>query len=128
MTTRCSRGNANPNIMNTSLRCLAFVLGTSLCVLTHAGTIAQGSWTPLSCGEKPLAPSLNLSDIDAYNKSVAAVNAYRQALRVYIDCLTNEANADIKAITRSAAATQQEAVAANAKILADVKAADEKFK
>lgn len=118
--------------MNTSpsITC-AITLSTLLCLTSigaQAGTIAAGVWSPSACGPKPTPPVLDLSSADAYNKSVDGVNAYRQAIRPYIDCLVKEANADIQAVTKSATAEQQAAKAANDKIQADVKAAEEKFK
>ena len=77
---------------------------------------------------RPTAPTRDLKDTDAYNRSVEGVNAYRQAIRGYIDCLVKEANADIASVTRSANAARQAAVDANEKIASDVKAANEKFK
>lgn len=93
----------------------------------QAGTVASGSWSPAGCGAKPEAPSLDLRNPDAYNKSVEGVNAYRKDIRTYLNCLTQEANADIQAVTRAANAAQQAAREADDKILADVKAADAKF-
>lgn len=93
----------------------------------HAGTVADGTWKSALCGTKPPAAALDLSDPDAYNASVAAVDTYRQAIRGYIDCLVKEGNADIQAIAGTIKAEQQAATAADDKILADVKAADAKF-
>lgn len=94
----------------------------------QAGVIVSGVWSPTTCGPKPEAPQLNLSNADAYNASVVQVNTYRQGIRPYVDCVVKEANADIQAITQSASSTQQGAKTANDKIQADVKAAEEKFK
>jgi hypothetical protein len=73
----------------------------------HAGNITSGAWTPSGCGTRPEAPALNLKNADAYNASVDQVNAYLKSSRAYIDCLTQEANADIQAVTRSANAAPQ---------------------
>ncbi|MGH6648504.1 hypothetical protein [Aquabacterium sp.] len=94
----------------------------------EAGTLYGGTWVPTGCGAKPAAPQLDLKDPDAFNRSVSGVNTYRQAIRTYLDCLVQEANADIQTVTKSASAAQQAAKDANDKIQADVKAADEKFK
>lgn len=107
------------------------MLATALAVLatsSHAGTVANGQWTPSTCGARPEAPKLDLSTADTYNRSVEPVNAYRQAIRPYIDCVVKEANTDIQVIGQSATATQQAAKDANDKITADVKTAQEKFK
>lgn len=100
----------------------------SISATAQAGVIVSGTWSPAGCGPKPEAPQLNLRNADAYNASVVNVNTYRQAIRPYVDCVVKEANADIQAITQAATATQQGAKAANDKIQADVKAAEEKFK
>jgi hypothetical protein len=94
----------------------------------HAGAVTNGTWAPSGCGPKPVTPQLDLKDPDAFNRSVAGVNTYRQAITPYLNCLVQEGNADIQTITKSAAAAQQAAKEANDKIQADVKAADEKFK
>ena len=94
----------------------------------HAGSVNNGSWSPSGCGTKPEAPALNLKDVDAYNKSIDGVTAYRKAIQVYLNCQTQEANADIQAITKSANAVQLAAKEANDKIVADVKVAEDKFK
>lgn len=110
-------------------RRVTITLTTSLLTsLAQAGSIEQGVWTPTHCGEKPAFPGLDLSSVDAYNQSVTQVNAYRKSIRVYLDCLTKEANADIQLITNAAAAQQHEGLNADAKILADVKAAEVKFR
>lgn len=103
-----------------------FSLATAMSA--QAGTLANGTWSPSGCGAKPVAPPLDLKDPDAFNRSVASVNTYRQAITPYLNCLLQEGNADIQTITKSAAAAQQAAKDANEKIQADVKAADEKFK
>lgn len=98
------------------------------CASAQAGTVSAGQWAPTGCGAKPVAPTLDLSSADAYNKSVDGVNAYRQAIRPYLDCLVKEANADIGIISKSATVAQVSAKEANDKIQADVKAAEEKLK
>jgi hypothetical protein len=107
---------------------LAALTTLSISATAQAGVIVSGAWAPAGCGPKPEPPQLKLSTADAYNASVATVNSYRQSIRPYVDCVVKEANADIQAITQAATATQQGAKAANDKIQADVKAAEEKFK
>jgi hypothetical protein len=109
----------------------ALLLSTlSLAAFTaaQAGALANGAWAPANCGTKPVAPQLDLKNPDAFNRSVVSVNAYRQSIRPYLDCLVQEGNADIQAISKSVTAAQQAAKETNDKIQADVKAADEKFK
>lgn len=110
---------------------LTLIIGIPLAATvcpTLAGTITNGQWVASGCGSKPEVPTLNLTSADEFNKSVGAINAYRQAIRPYLDCVVKEANADVQAISKSATAVQQAAKEANDKIQADVKAADEKFK
>ena len=94
----------------------------------EAGGFANGVWSPSGCGAKPEAPALSLKDVDAYNNSIAAIDTYRKSVQPYLNCLTQEANADIQAISKSANASQQAAKEANEKIQADAKLADQKFK
>jgi hypothetical protein len=68
----------------------------------HAGTLVNGNWTPAGCGVKPEAPTIDAQDVDAYNKSVAAINEWQQQARTYYDCLIKEANADNAAIADTA--------------------------
>jgi hypothetical protein len=105
------------------------LLPFAMCVAfsAKAGTLANGDWTPSKCGAAPAEIKLNLKDPDAFNLSIEGVTAYRQASLTYVDCLAQEANADIQTITKAAKAAQQAALDADAKIKADVKAADQKF-
>ena len=94
----------------------------------QAGSLDNGQWSPSGCGARPEAPTLNLTNVDAYNKSVDGINAYNKTIRAYIDCLSQEANADLQAITKSANAAQATAREARERIQADIKTADDKFK
>ena len=58
----------------------------------HAGTLANSTWTPSgACGAKPEEPVIDDSDVEAYNKSVAAINEWQQSARRYYECLNKEA-------------------------------------
>lgn len=96
----------------------------------HAGRIDNGTWTH-ACGPRPAVVSLDLKNADAFNKSVGAVNTYRQTQRAWLECLQKEGNADIKAtsdlISQTINGEAQAAREANDRIAADVKAADSKF-
>lgn len=105
-----------------------FILALLAAGSCQAGAIANGSWSPSACGPKPEVASLDLKDPDAFNRSVDGVNAYRQKINVYLNCLVKEANADIQTINQAATAAQQAARAADDKIQADLKAAETKFK
>ena len=111
-------------------RLVLFVLALAPLSASHAGSIDNGTWTH-HCGPRPVAPTLDLKNPDAYNKSVAGVNTYRQTHRAWLDCLQKEGNADIQATSQtiSAALTAevQAAREASDKIAADAKAADAKF-
>lgn len=112
---------------------LHLVVPVKLCLLmlsvatAQAGTLAEGAWSPSGCGVKPEAPALDFKNEKTYNLSVDAVNAYLQSLHVYIDCLVQEANVDIRTTTQAANAAQQAVAVEREKILAEVKAAEAKF-
>jgi hypothetical protein len=93
----------------------------------EAGTLANAGWLPSNCGSAPVAVKLDLSNLDAYNHSVGGVNNYRKSSRTYVDCLIQEANSDIQAITKAAKSAQQAALDADNKILEDEKEAEKKF-
>jgi len=111
-------------------RCSIFHLFVfSLLAITnaHAGSISNSLWTPTGCGSVPIEPKVESSSLDAYNRSVEAVNHYRKSIRTYQDCLIQEANGDIKIITKSANDAQLATKNADDKILAEIKAADKKL-
>ena len=108
------------------LRILPIFL-SALLPVCHAGTIANGSWSAAGCGARPEPYRLDLKNIDAYNKSVAGANTYRQNSRTYLDCVIREANGDIQSISKSAKDLQQATQDAEELLQADVKAADKKF-
>ena len=93
----------------------------------NAGTITNNAWLPSACGPAPVAPKVESSSLDAYNRSVTAVNQYRKSIRTFQDCLIQEANGDIKTISKSANEAQLATKEADEKILADIKAADRKL-
>ncbi|MDO9596532.1 MAG: hypothetical protein Q7J47_02305 [Azoarcus sp.] len=107
------------------LAAAAFIVSFS--ATAQAGALTEGQWTASRCGPKPAVAALDLSDPDAYNKSVGAVDTYRRSIRTYLDCLVQEGNADIQSISNAIKLEQQAAATANEKILTDVKAADAKF-
>ncbi|MFL9710367.1 hypothetical protein [Methylobacillus sp. Pita1] len=96
--------------------------------IADAGTLANGKWLSAKCGSRPVAPRLDLTNEDAYNKSVGAVNAYRAQVKPYLDCIVEEANADIQAINNQGREEQLAIQEANNNIAEDAKAASEKFK
>lgn len=111
-------------------RLTAALLALAATLPAYAGRIDNGTWTH-ACGPRPAVASLDLKNADAFNKSVGAVNTYRQTQRAWLDCLQKEGNADIKAtsdlISQTINGEAQAAREANEKIAADAKAADSKF-
>ena len=67
-----------------------------------AGTITNGAWSPNGCGAEPVIPVIVQDSVDAYNKSVKAINEWQQKANAYNTCLINEANADNALIAKTA--------------------------
>ena len=84
-----------------------------------AGTITNGTWAPRDCGTEPVVPVIEQSSVDAYNKSVKAINEWQQKANTYNTCLINEANADNALIAKTANEEQSRLRAAIEKIKAD---------
>lgn len=59
-----------------------------------AGSLSNGSWQPSGCGAVPEAPTVDGGNIEAYNKSIAAINTWQQKSREYFECMIKEANTD----------------------------------
>ncbi len=118
-------------VMSVPRRFLIFAVSASIALVcatpSLAGTLSESGWSPSSCGPKPEAQYLDLTNPDAYNASLPKVNQYRQAINSYLNCLCKEANGDIQAINKGAIAVQQAAKEANERILAEVQAAEKKF-
>ncbi|OAI12314.1 hypothetical protein A1507_02145 [Methylomonas koyamae] len=70
--------------------------------MTTAGTLGNGTWVPAACGTPPETPVVDESDVDAFNKSIAAINTWQQKSRDYFECMIKEANADNATIADSA--------------------------
>jgi len=109
----------------------SFSIATLFAVLTastaQAGVLADGLWTQSRCGVKPVSPVLDLRNPDAYNKSVEKVGEYQKQINLYLDCVVAEANVDIKQISKAVTDEQLAARAAQEKLIADSKLANEKF-
>jgi predicted ATP-binding protein involved in virulence len=73
-----------------------------LSTFSYAGTIVNGNWTPTGCGQKPIAPTIKDTDIDAFNASVESINNWQLKAKTYYDCLVKEANNDSSTISLSA--------------------------
>lgn len=76
--------------------------------LAEAGMLAGGSWNPAHCGAEPVKPELDDQNVEVFNKSVAAINAWQQQFHVYLECLIKEANADNALIADSANRAQED--------------------
>lgn len=92
-----------------------------------AGTITNGKWSPSGCGTEPVVPVIEQSSVDAYNKSVKAINEWQQKANSYNTCLINEANADNALIAKMANEEQSRLRAAIEKIKTDTGAAKAKL-
>jgi hypothetical protein len=87
----------------------------SLCLLTlaltipvsvHAGTLIDGTWSLATCGNKPETPTIDQTHVEAFNQSVAKINAWQQQAKAYYECLVKEANTDAAIIADTANAAQ----------------------
>jgi outer membrane autotransporter protein len=90
-----------------------YFVSLTLCVcllqlsgIAQAGSLVNGEWKTSNCGQKPMPPALDVRDIDAYNKSVTAVNEWQQQSGTYFECQVKEANDDNKVIAEKANAEQ----------------------
>ena len=93
----------------------------------RAGTITNGAWAPTGCGIETVAPVVEQSSVDAYNKSVKAINEWQQKTNAYNTCLINEANADNALIVKTAQEEQRRFQAAIQKVKTDTDAAKAKL-
>jgi hypothetical protein len=73
----------------------------------HAGSFANGAWTPSNCGSQPETPTIEDSSGEAYNNSLKGLKTWQAKAQTYVNCLINEANADSQAIAASANAEQE---------------------
>lgn len=69
---------------------------------SNAGTLVNGTWSPMGCGERPVAPAVNTASITDYNRSVETINEWQKRAQQYNSCLVDEANADNALIARTA--------------------------
>jgi hypothetical protein len=74
-----------------------------------------------------VAPVIEQSSVDTYNKSVKAINEWQQKANTYNSCLINEANADNALIAKTANEEQSQLKAVMEKIKADTDAAKAKL-
>ena len=91
-----------------------------------AGTITNGTWSPSGCGTVPAVPVIEQRSVDAYNKSVKAINEWQQKANAYNSCVINEANTDNALIAKTANEEQSRFRAVIDKIKVDSTAAKAK--
>ncbi|WKJ89145.1 hypothetical protein QZJ86_14070 [Methylomonas montana] len=106
---------------------LAILLATFFASQASAGSLANGSWQPSGCGSVPEAPTVDGGNIDAYNKSIAAINTWQQKSRDYFECLIKEANTDNGIIADHANRAQAKYRETVEKIGAEAEAAKKKL-
>ena len=69
---------------------------------SNAGTLVNGTWSPMGCGERPVAPAVSTTSIADYNRSVETINEWQKRAQQYNSCLVDEANADNALIAKTA--------------------------
>ncbi len=114
------------------MRIRAYLWGGAVIVLAsfgaaNAGTVANGVWTPSGCGEAPKPVSIDLSNGDAFSKSLDASDQYEAKSKTYMDCMFKEATADGQAINTAEKNTQDERSNAIKKNEDDIKTGLEKY-
>jgi hypothetical protein len=95
--------------------------------VSTAGTITNEVWSPSGCGIEPSAPITEQDSIDAYNKSIKAINDWQQKIQAFNECMIKEANADNALITKTANNQQSRLRAVLDKIKSDLDAAKAKL-
>ncbi|SEQ91383.1 hypothetical protein SAMN05421690_1003115 [Nitrosomonas sp. Nm51] len=68
----------------------------------NAGTLVNGNWTPAHCGAEPEPPVIDKTNIENFNRSIDAINAWQDRALEYHACMVKEANADNERITNTA--------------------------
>ncbi|WP_090632543.1 hypothetical protein [Nitrosomonas marina] len=68
----------------------------------YAGSLVNGRWTPAQCGAEPEPPVINTTNIENFNRSVDAINAWQDRAMEYHACMVKEANADNELIAHTA--------------------------
>jgi hypothetical protein len=105
---------------------IAVIMAATASVGT-AGTITNGTWSPSGCATEPVVPVIVQGSVDAYNKSVKAINEWQQKANTFNTCLINEANADNALIAKTANKEKSRFLTAIDKIKTDTDAAKAKL-
>ena len=74
----------------------------------QAGSLSNGQWQATGCGQKPPAPMIKATSVEAFNQSVKDINGWQSKAQSYYNCIVQEANTDNQAIAKSANAAQDE--------------------
>jgi hypothetical protein len=101
----------------------SIIILSALASVCSAGTIAKGIWSPSACGAEPVAPQINQTTVDNYNKSVTTINAWQEKVATYNACVIKEANDDNASIVKSATERQAKLKMLTDKVQADTAAA-----
>ena len=64
---------------------IATVFLFQLTNIAQAGSLADGGWKPVNCGEKPKPPAVDGKDVDGFNKSVEATRTSLDAAKKKLD-------------------------------------------
>ena len=89
--------------------------------------MSNGEWSPTGCGEKPVSPVVDDRNVDAFNKSVKAINDWQQQAKTYYECLINDANKDNGLIVDKANRAQTEYKQTFEELSTSVDAAEKKL-
>ena len=102
-----------------------FILAMVLTAISTgiAGTITNQVWSPSGCGTEPIAPVIEQDSIDAYNKSIKAINDWQIKAQAFNECVIKEANADSALIAKTANDQQNRLRSVMDKIKSDTDAA-----
>jgi hypothetical protein len=92
-----------------------------------AGTITNGVWSASGCGTEPVAPAIEQDSIDAYNKSIKAINDWQVKAQTFNECVIKESNADNALIAKTANDQQNRLRSVLDKIKNDMDAAKAKL-
>jgi hypothetical protein len=76
--------------------------------IVNAGSLHNGQWQPINCGQKPPSPVIKTISVEDYNQSIKDINAWQSKAQEYYHCIVKEANADNDSIAKSANAAQGE--------------------
>lgn len=91
-----------------TVQCIGVALVFIASASVQAGALINGQWQPANCGQKQDSPAINTSDVDAYNQSIKALNAWQTKAQDYYNCVVKEANIDNQVIANTANAAQEE--------------------